>query len=333
MGIGPPFIRFNDVLLRACESSAPKRYQSAEALRAALWRCQQTAGTVAPPDAETGTTASAGSTTPVGSERKLLTVLVVNITRTEWADPETAQAFMRACMDLVGPVLQRFGGMPVQALSDGLVGVFGEPVACEDHARRATQAALGVRQALEARRQQLQTQYGFGFEVRLSLNTGLAITGQTRHGAPPAGDLVDLAAGIVHLADAGQIAMTEATCRAVRDYFVVRALGERRLLARAAPLNLYQVDGSRELRTRLEAGLGAGPDAVRRPGPRTWAVARTAGGGSRGSGPNCPAGGRAGDRQVSVAAGVSAFPWSWRGLLAGGPLDLVWQPDGVSADH
>jgi class 3 adenylate cyclase len=258
LGAGEQFTRFNDVLLRACQSAVPQRYQSAEALRAALSCCQRTVGTGVPMDAAADLNTSGASGSPVGGERKLLTVLVVNITRTEGADPETAQSFMRACLDLIRPVLQRFGGMPAQVLSDGLMGIFGEPLACEDHARRATQAALGVRQALEAQRQQLQTQYGFSFEARLSLNTGLAIAGLASRDLPLAGDLVDLAAGIVHLADAGQIAITEATCRAVRDYFVLRALGDRRVGGRAAPFKIYQVDGSRELRTRLEVGLERG---------------------------------------------------------------------------
>ena len=258
LGAGEQFTRFNDVLLRACQSAVSQRYQSAEALRAALSCCQRTAGIAAQPDVPTCPNTSGASGPPAGSERKLLTVLIVNIARTEQADPESAQSFMRACMDLIRPVLQRFGGMATQVLSDGLMGIFGEPLACEDHARRATEAALAVRQALETERQQLQKQYGFGFELRLSLNTGLAIAGRTRHDLPPAGDLVDLAARMVHLADAGQIAITEATCRAVRDYFVLRALGERRLPARAAPLQIYQLDGSRELRTRLEAGSERG---------------------------------------------------------------------------
>src|SRR5262249_3426069 len=160
-----------------------------------------------------------------------------------------------SCMDLVRPILQRLGGMPAQFLGDGLLGIFGEPFACEDHARRATQAALEVRQRLESERQQLQAQHGFGFEVRLSLNTDLAITGKSRQNLPLSGDLVDIAAGVLHVTEAGQITITEATCRAVKDYFVLGALGERRLAARAAPLKLYQVDRSCELRTRIEAGL------------------------------------------------------------------------------
>ena len=258
LGDGAQFTRFNDVLLRACHNAVPQRYQSAEALRAALSLCQRTAGNESLPDAAVGPKTSGTSRPPTGSERKLLSVLMVNITRTEGADPETAQAFMHACFDLIRPVLQRFGGMPAQVLSDGLLAVFGEPLACEDHARRATQAALAVRQALDAQRHPLQTQYGFGFEARFSLNTGLTIAGQASQDLPLAGDLVDLAARIVHLADAGQIAMTEATCKSVKDYFVLHALGERPLPGRVAPLKIYQVDGSREFRTRLEAGLEQG---------------------------------------------------------------------------
>ena len=53
-GAGEQFTRFNDVLLRTCQSAAPQRYQTAEALRAALSLCQRAAGTAAPPDAPAG---------------------------------------------------------------------------------------------------------------------------------------------------------------------------------------------------------------------------------------------------------------------------------------
>jgi class 3 adenylate cyclase/tetratricopeptide (TPR) repeat protein len=254
---GAQFIRFNEVILRACETNVQKRYQSAEAMRVALSQCQAAGPSAATPEADSGK--SSRTISALGSgERKLLTVLLVQISRTERADPEAAQAFMRGCMDIIRPAWQRFGGTPAQMLNDGVLAVFGGPVACEDHARRAAHAALAIQQALEAHREQVKTSYGFGFEVRISLSSGLAISGAGGREQPPSGDVVDLAAQVLNTAQPGEIVMTDATCKVIKDYFLVKDLGDRRLHGRGTPLKLYELAGARQLRTRIEVGVERG---------------------------------------------------------------------------
>jgi len=250
LGDDGAFLRFNEIILRACESIPQKRYQSAEAMRTALSRCRQILSSLPSSAAETAPTRTKGAT---DCERKLLTVLLINFTRTDRVDPERAQSFMKSCVELVRPILERFGGTPAQALSDGLLAVFGAPIACEDHARRATHAALAIRQTFESQRQKLEAAHGLKFELRLTLNTDLGISGQTSRDPPPSGDLVDLAMRVAHFTEPDQVAITEATCKVVQDYFVLHSLGERRLPGRTTPLRLYGVTAIRELRTRLEA--------------------------------------------------------------------------------
>jgi AAA ATPase domain len=69
---------------------------------------------------------------------------------------------------------------------------------------------------------------------------------------------VILASRIVDLAEPGQLAITEATRKAVEDYFVIHAAGEHRLPGRAAAVKVYQVVGAPALRTRMEVGLERG---------------------------------------------------------------------------
>jgi class 3 adenylate cyclase/tetratricopeptide (TPR) repeat protein len=254
---GPQFIRFNEVILRACETNVQKRFPSAEAMRVALSQCQATCSTATTPD-RGGTKSSRTNAAAGGSERKLLTIAFVQIARTERADPEAAQSFMRGCMEIITPTLERFGGTPAQMLSDGVMTVFGGAVACEDHARRAAHAALAIQQALEPHREQAKTLYGFGFEVRMSLSSGLAISGSGAGNQPPTGDVVDLAAQVLNTAQPGEIVMTDATCKVIKDYFLIRDLGDRRLNGRGAPLKVYVLAGARQLRTRIEVELERG---------------------------------------------------------------------------
>jgi class 3 adenylate cyclase/tetratricopeptide (TPR) repeat protein len=252
---GAQFTRFNEIILKACETDVHKRYQSADAMRVALSRCQTQGSTASGLDTDGR---SNRRTNAGGGERKLLTVVLVQIARTERADPEAAQCFMRGCMDVIRPALQRFGGTPAQMLSDGVMAVFGGAVACEDHARRAAHAALAVQQAMEGYRAEARTIYGFGFEVRISLSSGLAISEMGGQEQPPTGDVVDLAAQVLNAAEPGEIVMTDATCKVIKDYFLVNDLGSRRVHGKGTPLKVYSLAAARHLRTRIEVGLERG---------------------------------------------------------------------------
>jgi class 3 adenylate cyclase/tetratricopeptide (TPR) repeat protein len=244
--VGPQFARFNDILLRACAQDPQKRYPSAEAMRAALGQCRRAGEGSVKPGTESGPGSNAG-------ERRLLTALCIQISRTERADPEEVQRFMETCVDSLRPVLQRYGGTIAQNLSDGLMVVFGGPNACEDHVVRAVHAAIEIRQTLETQRPGLESSFGFGFEARFGLSTGLGIFRHVGRNHPPSGDVIDLASRIAPHLDAGQIGVTDAAYKAVKDYFLMRALGERRLLANASPMPIYEAAGTRAGRTRIEA--------------------------------------------------------------------------------
>gem|GEM_PF-581951 len=251
------FVRFNEVLLRACDPEPQKRYPSAEAMRVALGQCQRAGGGALLAEPE-GPLITPTRAEPGHSERKLLTVLAVNLATTARADPEEVQSFMGACLDAIRPVVQRYEGTLVQVLGDEMMAAFGGTAACEAHARRATHAALAIKQALEAQRQPLEARYHFGFEARLGLRTGLAIVSRGGRDWAPAGEVVSVVSRLLNLAEPGQVTLTEGMRKAVKDYFVLRSLGEQPLPGQGAKAGLYEVVGARELRTRMEAGEEGG---------------------------------------------------------------------------
>jgi class 3 adenylate cyclase/tetratricopeptide (TPR) repeat protein len=253
---GEQFIRFNQVILRACEADVKKRFHSAEAMRVALARCQPGA-----PDATRADTSPEhdrpNKDLAGDSERRLLTVVFVRITRTEQADPEAAQAFMRECVQQIKPAVERFGGTLVQMLNDGAMAVFGGKVAYEDHAVRAAHAGLAIRQELKSHAEQARCSYGFGFEVRLSLSSGLAIS-EGRHEQPPSGDVVDLASQVLNIVQSSQVVITTATFKALKDYFRVKELGDQRLHLGTTPVRVYELIEAKKRRFPIEVAPDRG---------------------------------------------------------------------------
>src|SRR5262249_47377467 len=103
-------------------------------------------------------------------ERKLVTVLFADVagftSLSEHLDPEECHTLMRHCFDLMLEEVHRYEGTVSQFLGDGILALFGAPIAHEDHAQRAVRAALGIQRVLAAYQQELQTQRSLLFRMR-----------------------------------------------------------------------------------------------------------------------------------------------------------------------
>jgi serine/threonine protein kinase/tetratricopeptide (TPR) repeat protein len=246
------FRKFNDLILKACENDPRHRYKLAGEMREALRSCQTGASDAfSPPTSRP----LHSRTTPIKGERKLLTVLFLEISAVEGTDPEEAQSLMESSAEIVRPLIERFEGSIGQSQNDRLVAFFGAPVACEDHTHRAAQAALACREALAAYSDQLRGTGKSAFEFRAALNTGLAVIARpTRHSAFNAtGETITLAPRLLTLALPGQILGLEETCRSIQDFFEIHPLEEHRLPGKTAPVKIYEIRRARERRSRLDA--------------------------------------------------------------------------------
>src|SRR5438552_13328503 len=114
-------------------------------------------------------------------ERKQVTVLFVDVSGftslSERLDPEDVHRFMTRAFELMLGEVHRYEGTVNQFLGDGIMALFGAPIAHEDHARRALHAALGIRNVLSAYEDELQRGRGITFQIRQGLNTGLVVVG------------------------------------------------------------------------------------------------------------------------------------------------------------
>jgi len=192
-------------------------------------------------------------------ERKQVTVLFVDVSGftslSERLDPEEVHRLMSRAFDLMLAEVHRYEGTVNQFLGDGIMALFGAPIAHEDHARRAVHAALGITRVLDEYRQELAPR-GITFRVRQGLNTGLVVVGSIgsdlRMDYTAVGDTTNVAARLQQAAEPGRVTMSDATHRLVRGYFDVRPVGEMHLKGRDQPVVAWEVQAAHGGRTRLE---------------------------------------------------------------------------------
>jgi class 3 adenylate cyclase/tetratricopeptide (TPR) repeat protein len=180
-------------------------------------------------------------------ERKQVTVLFTDVSgftaMSERIDPEEVHGLMDQAFERMLTEIHRYEGTVNQFLGDGLMALFGAPVAHEDHARRAALAALGMQRALAAYRDELQRARGIDFRVRMGLNTGLVVVGaigdNLRMDYTAVGDTTNVAARMQQVAEPGQIVLADGTRRLVADYFELSPLGPVVLKNRAEPVRAW----------------------------------------------------------------------------------------------
>jgi class 3 adenylate cyclase/tetratricopeptide (TPR) repeat protein len=193
-------------------------------------------------------------------ERKQVTVLFVDVSGftslSERLDPEDVHRLMTRAFELMLAEVHRYEGTVNQFLGDGIMALFGAPIAHEDHARRAVHAALGICAAVEGYRAELQRSQGMDFHVRQGLNTGLVVVGSIgsdlRMDYTAVGDTTNVAARLQQAADRGRVLVSEATYRLVEGYFHTRPLGHMALKGKAEPVRAWEVVSARAARTRLD---------------------------------------------------------------------------------
>ncbi len=198
-------------------------------------------------------------------ERKQVTVLFADVSGftalSERLDPEDVHGLMARAFDLILAEVHRYEGTVNQFLGDGIMALFGAPIAHEDHARRAVHAALGIRAALEDYQKELGPR-GITFRVRQGINTGLVVVGSIgsdlRMDYTAMGDTTNVAARMQQAAAPGQVLIAEPTHRLVADYFHTRPRGEMTLKGKSEPVVAWEVTAARAARSRIEIGAERG---------------------------------------------------------------------------
>jgi class 3 adenylate cyclase/tetratricopeptide (TPR) repeat protein len=197
----------------------------------------------------------------LAGERKQVTVLFADVSGftsiSERLDPEDVHALINRAFELMLAEIHRYEGTVNQFLGDGLMALFGAPIAHEDHARRAAHAALGMQRALGRYRDELAAARGIDFRVRMGLNTGLVVVGaigdNLRMDYTAVGDTTNTAARMQQLAEPGQIVVAGIAHRLIEPFFTFRHLGTFTVKNRAEPVEAYDLTDTRDDVSRLAA--------------------------------------------------------------------------------
>jgi class 3 adenylate cyclase len=168
--------------------------------------------------------------TSVGQEvRKTITVVFSDVVGStalgEQLDPESLRLVMGRYFEEMRAVLERHGGTVEKFIGDAVVAVFGIPVLHEDDALRAVRAAAEMRDALIPLNDELERERGVRIQVRVGVNTGEVVAGDSARGeAFATGDAVNVAARLEQAARPGEILVGESTHRLVREAVTVESV-------------------------------------------------------------------------------------------------------------
>jgi class 3 adenylate cyclase/tetratricopeptide (TPR) repeat protein len=199
-------------------------------------------------------------------ERKRVTVLFVDIkgsTRlAEQAGAEAWHQILNRYFALLGAAVHRYDGTINQYTGDGIMALFGAPLALEAHASSACFAALEIQRTVREYADELRLSTGLNLSFRAGLNTGDVIVGaigdDLRMDYTAQGLTVNLAARMEQICEPGRIYATRNTALLAEGYFRLRDLGDMRVSGSDAPIRVYEVEGIGASKTRLERGLARG---------------------------------------------------------------------------
>ena len=199
-------------------------------------------------------------------ERKQVTVLFADVKGSmdlaEQVDPEEWHKVMDRFFAILSEGVHRFEGTINQYTGDGIMALFGAPIAHEDHARRACYAALHLQQELRRYADEMRLEHGLGFSVRMGLNSGEVVVGKIgddlRMDYTAQGHTVGLAARMEQLATPATAYLTEHAAKLVSGFFRLRDLGPFDLKGVSTPVRVYELEGVGALHTPLEVSRSHG---------------------------------------------------------------------------
>jgi class 3 adenylate cyclase len=177
-------------------------------------------------------------------------------------DPEEARRLLDPALHRMMDAVHRYEGTVNQVLGDGIMALFGAPVAHEDHAVRACYAALALQAAMRRYAEEVRRAHGLEMSARVGLNSGEVVVrsiGNDLHMDYSAvGQTTHLAARMEQLATPGSIRLTAATLRLVEGLVQVNALGPFPVKGLTEPVEVFELVGASTIRRRLQAGAARG---------------------------------------------------------------------------
>jgi class 3 adenylate cyclase/tetratricopeptide (TPR) repeat protein len=213
-----------------------------------------------------------GRITKTRAELRQITVVAVDMYRSTaiaaQVGPESMRELMLEVYEVCVDAVARYDGRVTKYLGDGILALFGYPVAHEDDARRAVLASLAVIEGIEARGADWQARCGTAVRVRIGVDSGVVAVGPLD--ASPwsaeeiAGDPPNVASRAQATAEHMTVRVTDATNELIQGWFETFPVGPVELRNYPEPVGLHRVLGPTKAETRLEARAGARPPLLGR---------------------------------------------------------------------
>ena len=199
-------------------------------------------------------------------ERKQVTVLFADLKGSMELlanrDPEEARQLLDPVLERMMGAVHQYEGTVNQVMGDGIMALFGAPLAHEDHALRACYAALAMQATLRTYAEAARRAHGITVQMRVGLHSGevvvRAIGNDLHMDYSAVGQTTHLAARMEQLASPGSILLTAATLRLVEGLVQVTALGPRPVKGLPEPVAVFTLVGATTLRGRFQARVAGG---------------------------------------------------------------------------
>jgi class 3 adenylate cyclase/tetratricopeptide (TPR) repeat protein len=199
-------------------------------------------------------------------ERKQVTVLFADLKGSMELladrDPEEARQFLDPVLERMMAAVHRYEGTVNQVMGDGIMALFGAPLAHEDHAIRACYAALAMQAAIRTYAEAARRAHGITVQMRVGLNSGAVVVraiGNDLHMDYSAvGQTTHLAARMEQLVTPGSILLTADTLRLVEGLVQVTALGPIPVRGLPEPIEVFELIGASTVRGRFQARVAGG---------------------------------------------------------------------------
>jgi class 3 adenylate cyclase/tetratricopeptide (TPR) repeat protein len=202
----------------------------------------------------------------IQGERKQVTVLFADVANytaiSERLDPEDVHEIMDGCFKILMADIHQREGTVNQFTGDGVMALFGAPLAVEDHAGHACHAALSIQSSLATFGSKIKSRFNVDFALRIGLNSGPVMVGaigdDLRMDYTAVGDTTNLAARMENMAEPGTILVTANTFKLARDFFRFEPLGETTVKGKQKPQKIYRLIEQSRIADRVEASMAKG---------------------------------------------------------------------------
>ncbi|MGH7384838.1 MAG: AAA family ATPase, partial [Candidatus Rokuibacteriota bacterium] len=207
-----------------------------------------------------------GSKAALEGERKLVTVLFADLQSSMELlvdrDPEEARKVLDSVLQLMMEAVHRYEGTVNQVMGDGIMALFGAPLAHEDHATRGCYAALRMQESIKRYAEDVRQSLGIAVRIRVGLNSGEVIVrtirSDLRMDYTAVGQTTHLASRMEQLADPGGVLLTTGTLALAEGFIQVRPLGPTPVKGLTAPVEVYELTGAGLARSRLRVSAARG---------------------------------------------------------------------------